>query len=788
MMARPSDTATHSDSRLIVQLALVLLIMVGGMTAYELVKQWLFPDISIWGSHAITIAFSSLAATIAASYVLRTRQALYRQVTVEILERRRIETELRRAQGELESRVQDRTRELAAANQALRDEISEREQAEAAVRKSEALYSTLARNFPNGAVVLFDRDLRYTLAEGQGLAVMGLSKEQLEGKTICDLFPPETCDLLEPAYRGAFAGTSKTLEVPSADRCYEVQVVPVKNEGGEISAGMTMTQDITERKRAEVALRESEKKLRSLIGQSFEGIVLTDEQGAVIEWNQSEVDLTGLSGEQVLGKPIWDVIFRLTPSEQRVPSLYSPLKEGIGETLRRGEARWLNQLVERQIERPDGTRRTIATITYPIRTDKGFLIGRVSRDITERVQAFQLLEQRVEERTREIERRREVAEGLRHILKVLNSNRPLNEILEFTVAQACRLLGAERGALYRLDEDQKTLRIKAAQGLPADFVAQMTIPVGLGVVGKAVSGRGPTMIQDMAPVLLEDELTQDPQRRAFLLSLAGYVRALLSVPLIVRDQVYGGIVLYYPEPRQFSQEEIQLATSFADQAALAIENARLYEQAGQVAALEERQRLARELHDSVSQALYGIQLGALTAHELLEAEPADTDLKSSLAEPLDYVLGLADAGLAEMRALIFELRPESLETEGLVAGLTKQVASLRARHHIDVEANLSGEPNVPLEVKETLYRIAQEALHNTVKHANATRVRLGLVCDGGAVVLEVSDDGKGFDASGSFPGHLGLRSMRERAEKLGGKFEVESGLDSGTRIVVQIPI
>jgi signal transduction histidine kinase len=193
------------------------------------------------------------------------------------------------------------------------------------------------------------------------------------------------------------------------------------------------------------------------------------------------------------------------------------------------------------------------------------------------------------------------------------------------------------------------------------------------------------------------------------------------------------------------------------------------------------QRLARELHDSVSQALYGISLGANTALELAEHDP------ERVSDPLEYVLSLAQAGLAEMRALIFELRPESLETEGLVAALEKQAAALRARHEIRVRTDLCEEPGASPETKEALYRIAQEALHNTVKHARAKAVEVKVSCDPAGVTLEVSDDGVGFDATGDFPGHLGLRSMRERASRLGGSLEVESNPGEGTRIRARIP-
>jgi len=207
----------------------------------------------------------------------------------------------------------------------------------------------------------------------------------------------------------------------------------------------------------------------------------------------------------------------------------------------------------------------------------------------------------------------------------------------------------------------------------------------------------------------------------------------------------------------------------------------LSEQAQELACLQERQRLARELHDSVSQTLYGISLGAHTAREALESDPGEA------IAPLEYVIALAEAGLAEMRALIFELRPESLATEGLITALTKQVVVLRTRYKLTVEAQLGEEPALSLERKHALYRIAQEALHNIVKHAQASTVLLQLDRQDDELVLEVRDDGRGFDPTVPFPGHLGLRSIQERAARLGGICSIESTPTQGTRLHVRIP-
>jgi signal transduction histidine kinase len=260
-----------------------------------------------------------------------------------------------------------------------------------------------------------------------------------------------------------------------------------------------------------------------------------------------------------------------------------------------------------------------------------------------------------------------------------------------------------------------------------------------------------------------------------------YIRAWMAVPLMLKDRVIGMLSLSHSRPDYYTPRSAELAMAIANQAAVAIENAQLYERAQELVAVEERQRLARELHDSVSQALYGISLGVHTAHMQLDRNP------KQLAESLDYVLELAEAALIEMRSLIFELRPESLETEGLVTALTKQAAALQARQNIVVNTDLCAEPDLPLKVKQDLYRIAQEAMHNTVKHARASKIELRLYQNREILTLEVCDNGRGFDTSASFPGHLGLHSMQERVRSLGGKFQIVSAPGQGTCIGVQVP-
>jgi signal transduction histidine kinase len=396
----------------------------------------------------------------------------------------------------------------------------------------------------------------------------------------------------------------------------------------------------------------------------------------------------------------------------------------------------------------------------------------VVRDITERVEAYQLLEQRVQERTRELSALLEVSHNVTSTLE-------LQPLLSLILDQLKSLLDYSGAAIFIKEGDQ-VVNVDYRGPVPLEEVLSVNMPKRSGVE---------EVLRRREPVIIDDVRADTPMAHEFVGSAGkymdttfSYIRSWMGVPLMTKEWVIGVLTLDYDKPNYYTPQHARLALAIANQAAIAIENARLYQQAQQLAVLEERQRLARELHDSVSQALYGIALGARTARTLLDRDP------KRVVDPLNYVLSLAEAGLAEMRALIFELRPESLETEGLVAALTKQAASMHARHNITVNTAFCEEPKMPFEVKEAFYRIAQEAMNNTVKHAHATAVNLSLTCVDGRVTLEVRDDGTGFDPSGSFPGHLGLKSMRERIAHLGGTLEIDSAPGNGTCVSAQIAI
>jgi signal transduction histidine kinase len=396
------------------------------------------------------------------------------------------------------------------------------------------------------------------------------------------------------------------------------------------------------------------------------------------------------------------------------------------------------------------------------------VICTVVRDVSERVEAFRLLEERVT--------------ALVRIAASLTVGQTMEDTLDALAARVVGSTAAVACSVVLLNTESGLPHTAGSHGLPEGYTAGMQAAYRTGMRPAAMEvfrTHEPMLVRDVRRAALEQPQTSSVHR---YLREASW-NTIYCVPLVSRSLALGTLNLYYPSEHEPGEDERVFLKAVADQTAVAVENARLFDEAQGKAALEERQRLARELHDSVSQALYGIALGSRTASTLL-ARRAHPD---RVGEWLEYVLSLAEAGLTEMRALIFELRPESLETEGLIAALNQQAAALEARHEIPVRTTiLCEEPDVPLETKEALYRIAQEALHNTVKHARATKAELKLECDAWGVALEVSDDGVGFDPEGSYSGHLGLKSMRERAGRLGSTLWVESAPGEGTTIRVTI--
>ncbi|MBE0695895.1 MAG: GAF domain-containing protein, partial [Anaerolineaceae bacterium] len=380
------------------------------------------------------------------------------------------------------------------------------------------------------------------------------------------------------------------------------------------------------------------------------------------------------------------------------------------------------------------------------------------------------LEQQVHERTQEIERRSEVAEGLREILALLNSNRTLKESLDAIILQIMRLMETRAVVIFRCGED----------GFPM-VLASNLVDIQAAPMGKGI----PPLPNWITTPLLEGQ-------KLNITSLAAYSKlhpevdrsilrqypTLLGMPFIVNDKVDGGLVLLYNYTRKLGEEDAQIAANFADHAALAIANAELRSQAEEIAVSAERSRLARDLHDAVTQTLFATSLIAEVLPRLWERNPEAG--KQKIAEIRELTRG----ALAEMRTLLMELRPTALEDVPLPDLLQQLSEAFTARARIPVTRDVCNPIELPTQVKIGFYRIAQEALNNVQKHSRATQVSLQLLEENGQVKLCIADNGIGFEPEKYLPDHFGLGIMEERAQNIHAQFMIQSQASNGTRIIV----
>jgi PAS domain S-box-containing protein len=753
--------------------------------------------------------------------------------TADVTERVEAERALHRLRGDLEQRVQDRTAELERANEALKAEIAEREKAQRESEHSQQresvlnallrismeeipLASQLERALdeilsipwlpvlPQGAIFLVGEDpevMELQISRGLSPAFEKACARLDSGRCLCGQaaasaeiqFANRVDERHEIDYEGMEPHGHYCVPILAGQEAIGTLVLYLDeghlHDADEIdflqAVAYTLA-GIIQRKRGEEALRDSERRYRLLAENATDMISRHNPEGIYLYASPVCTTMLGYEPEELVGHSAYeffhpDDLDAIRESHSTIveePTIYT-----VGYRIRRSDDAYL------------WVETTSKTVRDP-ETGQIQEIVAITRDITQRreaEEALQASEQRLRElfaqledhsrnleakvvaRTREIEQRRQVAESLRGMLAVLNSDLPLDEILEHIVAEASRLLGSDSSAIYRLERGEGTFAPRTVRGLAAETIAGMAFPSDLST---ALQSGEPVTVPDVTAVSADSDLLST------LECLEDCCHALLAVPLMVMGEVYGGLVLYYAEPRAVSEEEIDLAVAFADQAALAIENARLHGQAREAAVMEERARLARELHDSVTQALFSMTLLAEAGQRLARAG----DLERVQAY-LGRLGETSQQSLKEMRLLVYELRPLALESVGLVGALQRRLDAVEARAGVEARLLVEGVYQPPPAMEEDLYRIAEQALNNTLKHAAATALTVRLRDDTGRLTLEVIDNGCGFDPKAvKDKGGQGLMSMRERAARIGGALTVLSTPGQGTTVRVEVEI
>ncbi|MFD9410374.1 GAF domain-containing sensor histidine kinase [Streptomyces sp. NPDC059989] len=351
----------------------------------------------------------------------------------------------------------------------------------------------------------------------------------------------------------------------------------------------------------------------------------------------------------------------------------------------------------------------------------------------------------------------------------------VRDVLRTIVVSARELLDAEYAALG-VPDDHGGFAQFVVDGVSAEqWRAIGPLPRQHGILAAMLHQDGPQRLADVR---------QDPRFEGWP-SAHPEMSDFLGLPVRDGEEILGALFLANKKgPHGFTDEDEELLSLLAQHAAIALTNARLYERSRELTIAEERSRLAHELHDAVSQKLFSLRLTAQAAAALVDRDPARAKGE------LQQVAALAAEAADELRAAVTELRPAALDEDGLVATLRTHVHVLDRAHTAHVTFTCDGVRALPATQEDALLRVAQEALHNALRHSDADRVEVTLARSGsGGAVLKVTDSGKGFDPKSVRRAgrHLGLVSMRDRASGVGGRLTVHSEPGKGTTIEMEVP-
>jgi PAS domain S-box-containing protein len=501
----------------------------------------------------------------------------------------------------------------------------------------------------------------------------------------------------------------------------------------------------------------SEEEYRNIFEAASDGLVIYDiELDAVVEGNAAACEMHGYTRQEFIG---------LNPEFFMLPDSYARFREQIRTT----EPGTVSESLSVHIRR-DGSPFHVEVRRSMIRYRGRPCVLSVVRDVSQRIQTEQSLGREIEARMREQATLLAISHTLASTLEfqpglILDQ---LREIIEYT-----------HGGLFVLEDS--TLVTLSIRGTPS---LERNVPFRIHLQGPETLS---ALFNGHRPIRIADIWSDHPPAQFLRSLMSDGAAALLEgmqswmwVPLAVRGRIIGGMGIADTRKNYFTAHDADLALSVANQAAITMINAELYKDAQTLAVLEERQNLARNLHDAINQSLFSAGLIAEVLPRLWEREPEEA------RRSLEDLRRLTRGALAEMRSLLVELRPSALTDTDLGELLRLLGNAFTGRTNVPVLVTVTGEGTLPPEAQVVLYRICQEALNNIAKHARASNVEIDMRHEPGALELHIRDDGRGFDSTQPTPpGHYGLSMMHERAETVGALLTITSQPGHGTEVIIQ---
>ena len=529
-------------------------------------------------------------------------------------------------------------------------------------------------------------------------------------------------------------------------------------------ANTLLEQEILERRQAQEALRDSEARYRLLSASAPIGIAQADTNGNIVYTNVCWQTLAGTTSEATLGDG-WLQTIHPEDRSSVATAWASAIQAG-----REFSHEWRFVL-------PNGDPRWVHARATPLRSNDGKLVGHVEalEDITSQKSVQALLQEEAQ-----ISRGQTVV--LARTLKALTAEPALDSFLSQVLTAIAQQLKAQRACLWLYEKSQESFSPYMSFENGSTEIVSHGSSSSQSFRSLDESQFWPELVQTHRPILITD-IDNDPRLTTREELRAQGIHTFLLVPLVLEDEATGWLSLQSTAINSYRPEEIELAQALAQQVALAMRLANFAEERRQAAILEERNRLAREIHDTLAQGLTGIIIQLEAAKEVLSTAPDSAHLHLARAA------SLARESLTEARRSVRALRPQVLDDQDLPTALDRLAVRLSTSTQIPITFTLHGTPcPLPAEIAANLLRISQEAIINAWKHAQPRTISLNLGFHPREVRLHIHDDGRGFDTLTSPAGSgFGLTSMKERAERLGGHLTIISTLGQGTEIAVTVP-